>query len=285
MALGPAYGDGFAGISNDTAVPALYLTGNQFTDGSLRLIPAQRGQSNKFDVAFRHRQNGVWNDTGLRVAGESVSLGRDLTISAVGPHAGTFDQFREQLATVLAHHYDDANGSDTHPMTLVLAPKVVRFVFISNESFERVDTEISWTTTPGQSSVVASKVYFKLGSVPATAPITYTLSRGTVDGGDIFFTKVLPTALFAGAAGSEISFDLEGLTQTVPGSEVFIKINSAATFSLKAEGTSPGDFPWQAVDFSQFTEEKLLTETLVLANDLGIAFDNAGNMVRHNFEF
>ncbi len=56
MTLGPAYGDGFAGVANYGEDRAVYLTGDDDTDGSVRFILDDSGNI----ILAQKRVSGVW---------------------------------------------------------------------------------------------------------------------------------------------------------------------------------------------------------------------------------
>ena len=57
-----------------------YIKGDENTNNSIRLI------DDNGTPVFQKRINGVWNDSDLRVSGDSLHIGRDLSISAAGHH-------------------------------------------------------------------------------------------------------------------------------------------------------------------------------------------------------
>ena len=64
-------------ISNNPS-GTTYVKGDANTDGSIRII-----EENGIPV-IEKRENGVWNDSDLRISGDSLYIGRDLRISAAG---------------------------------------------------------------------------------------------------------------------------------------------------------------------------------------------------------
>lgn len=276
MVIGPAYGDGFAGSSNESTPVALYLKGNEFTDGSLRLIPSQRGASDQFDVQFRQRRDGVWNNTGIKVSGATIHLAEELDISGAGEWIRTLETSGDHTALVPNVEFDDLAGTG-RARSPVVDTKIIRSVVESDDTSEVVGTSLqsSFTAT---SSALGSKLYFKVGSVGATNPVNLKLIRG-IPPGRVFVDQQLPVSLMA-TPGAEFTIDLPGMTETNPGDVFFGQMTSSTTISLKSSAAGVWFF---AADSHPFGREEILLENLVVLNDAGLVLANDTGFVVTEF--
>lgn len=272
MPLGPAYGGGFAGVSNPGNI--VYVKGDERTEDSLRLVPDVLGEN----IEMQRRLNGVWNDTGIQIAASTIHLGRDLRISGAGQFIRTFDVI-DNASALIPHVLFDDTGTVIDPHMPVLSPQVTRFVVQPDFSSEVTGTELTVVFT-SPIRAVRSRLYFRTGSIGATAPVQFTIRRGSSTG-PIIFQRNLPTSLMA-TPDTEFQVDLEGLIQQNVGDQIHSAFVSENLLSLA--GNSSGVF-FVALDFCFLTTEDIVTDTFVVGNDLSLALSNSLQFAKPNAVF
>lgn len=266
--LGPAYGDGFAGVA--TPGGFLYVEGDERTEGSLRLVPDASGKN----MEFQRLHEGVWNDTGIQIAASTVYLGRDMQISAGGEYIRQRVAVEDKSALVPHSEFTEAGGTIA-PHTPVLSPKILRYVFQPDDSVDMIGRSFHWDMV-APLPTLWDRLYWKTGSVAATEPVLVAINRGA-EHGELIWQRWFPASKFP--ANTEVEIELLGMLQSAPGGSYHSTVTSEADFSLK--GNASGLW-WVAVDYHLLTEEELLTDTFVLSNELAIVFDNEGNLARAN---
>lgn len=278
MVTGFAYGDGFTGLSNTTDPTSLYVRGSEFVEGSLRMSPEPR--NDKF-VRFERRTNDTWNNTGIEIAAESINIGQDLILSAAGRYIDSTDLVRGVNGLASRHEYDDF-GSVPQPVTPILGPIQIELAVQPDDTSEVSGTVIVSEIFAGgpPRDLLGSKSYFRIGSIAATAPVTLTLHRGLLVGPS-FFQIVVPED-DVGVAESQFEVETDGLIPITSGELITIEFVSANVFSLKSDSSGLVFF---SADVREVVEEEILTESLVLGNDLSVAFANDGSLARHNHNF
>lgn len=269
---------GRASVKQSNPDGFVYIKGCEFTDGSLRLLPDSVGEN----VEFQLRTDGVWNETGIQIAGTTIHVGRDLDISAAGEYIQTRENRTEENSLIPQVPFND-NGTG-FPHTPVLGKKIVRVLLQPDESSEVTGTTLQTTTGNPLTRVVlgdvlASRFYLKTGSIGATAPTTITFRRGGALG-PIFFQQILPVSLME-LPNTEFSVDLFGFLEGDPEETVTVQLISDETISLKSD--SSGIF-FGGIDGFPFSEVDLLQENLLLANDAGLIVTNnasfaVGNLI------
>lgn len=263
---------GRASVKQSNPDGFVYIKGCEFTDGSIRLLPDDTSEN----VEFQLRTAGVWNETGIQIAGASIHIGRDLEMAAAGEYVRTHE-IRDGQDSLIPHVFFNDTGTE-FPHSPVLGKKVTRLVLQADNSSQIVGTDIQ-ATSLSPANLLASRVYFQTGSIGATAPTTLTFRRDSISG-PIFWQRVLPSSLMM-TPNTEFIVDLFGFAEGDEGETIHIQFVSDETISLKSN--SGGDL-WVAIDFFPLTEVDLLQENLLLAGDAGLIVTNdasfaVGNLI------
>ena len=262
--LGPAYGDGFAGVA--TPRGTLYVEGDAVTEGSLRLVPDVTGEN----MEFQRLKDGVWNDTGIQIAASTVHLGRELKLSGAGEWLRTKEATAGEDGLIPHVHFDET-GTPFPPVTPVLGPLQTRYVIQPDDSADMVGTSFHWTAFSGGAGL-GERQYLKVGSIVATSSVLITMQRGSM-GGPIIWQRRFPASKFS-PPNTEIEIDLLGLVQMEQFGLIHAMLESDEPFSLKGDGTKW----WLAVDVQNIGEDDILTDNLVLSNELSLVFANDGSL-------
>jgi len=166
------------------------------------------------------------------------------------------------------------------PSTPILGELVIRSIAQSDNSAP-VTSASHTAAILVVNLLLTTKLYLQTGATAASDDVTISLSSGIPPNDNVFFQKNYPPSIFP--ANSEIEIDLTPGVHINPGEQVNSDISSPNAFTLLHN--SALTLPWFALDFQQQGDEDLLTETLVLANDLSIAFSNDLELVRPNKDF
>lgn len=215
----------------------VYVTGNDFTDGSIRLIVDDAAEN----VEFQFRASGVWNVTGIQIAAASIFLGWSLKLSGAGEWLQTSELVSGDTSLIPHVFYTDAGTGTVH--SPVLGAKVIKNILQPDDSDEVTGTLLSIDVT-GTDDTLLSKAYFRVGSIGSTSPVMITLRAGSSTGA-IFWQENFPTSTF-GTANSEVAIELESLVEASVGEDIYVEMASDNTISLKSNASG---FWWVASDF------------------------------------
>ena len=266
----------------------LYIKGNETTDGSIRFRFITRVPPDPQET-FAHielRGSGVWNDTGMIFSSGSISLGRDLSVSAVGEFLQTFLASVDPLLGTRSLHghnpYHPFSGTEPNPTLIPPAsgfpimpvldfpelvdifPNTGPFTFITGTSIN-----ISFPVLPDR--VLTQSQHF-VGTTAATSEVQITYTQNSV----VLNRFIIPASQMPASTLLELDFDEEfGLG----GSGIVQNFTSANTISLR-ENVS-GDIVTRHDGFPQSTQDIILEE-FVLSDDLSLVFDNDGSFVVNN---
>ena len=248
---------------------AVYLTGDEFTDGSIRLI------INEGIPEIQERKLGIWVAGELRLDASTLFLGRDVSIRGVGSHLQVNSAESNEKSLLLEVGFDDA-GTEL-PHAHVLGIRQNRVVFSSNETGEIIT---SLFELPVTSFLTAFRYtyYFKTGSVAATQSVTMALTKGSTPGGTLVFTKTMPASQWS--ASTEVEVELDGALSLSVGAPLLLTISSAANFSLIGDLANGGNF--FAMDFQPFSLQDVVdiptgTDRFTFSNLGEITVGNDGN--------
>jgi len=272
MTIGPAYGPFDLTIHNPQRV--MYLSGDEFTDGSFRLEPADEHTN------FPHlelRADGIWEDTGLTLSPDTLFFGDDVSLGGVGSHLQVNSTEGNSKSLLLEVVFDDAGTGQPH--THVLGPLQERVVFSSNETGQITG---SLFELPATSFLTAFryKYYFKTGSVAATSPVTMELSKGSTPGGVIIFRTTMPASQWT--ANTEVVIELVGALSLTIGAPLLLTMRSDNDFSLIGDPAQGGLF--FAMDFQAFSLEDVLSiptgiNRFIVNNTAQLMVDNSGHLI------
>ena len=249
----------------------VYARGDESTDGSIRF-----SFSSEDDCQIERRRDGVWNTTELELGEDSLLLGPNLSISALGSSVkfSSVDGDREAVPLDIPI----TTSGTSEPRAINAAPRfdriVVQPVFTNELTTALIELPV---TTAFQGFVYT--IYLKIGSTAPTDSVTLTVSSGLTAGGKTFYNRTYPASDFA--ANTEVV--LEGPIDfgTFVGDEILLTISSGTAFSLL---TNSSDIIWFAVDFQIYTYEEVIsipTGTNKFLSDSGgaIIVNNIGNLI------
>lgn len=263
-------------VSTGNSNNIVYIKGDADTDGSMRIIP---DISLGTEAEFQIRSNGVWNDTGIVVAGGTIYLGRELKLSGGGEWLLTRDE-SENLKALVPHmrlQTDEDDGTETYPTVPILGAKR-ELEIISSGSIPTLSTdhELQWTAT---FSGLQDAFYVFIGNIAPSDPVTVEFWRNQRDvTGNLFFSRQYPASNFT--ANSVAKIEEGEIVQVLNGETISIVLKSDSSFSVMENF---GDF-YYALDYWPLTFETGVTlETGVgnfLADDTGnIIVDSNGDIV------
>lgn len=255
-----------------SVTPAPDISGDSDPDGSIRWVFTPGDDVSHIEA----KENGVYNDTGLRLGPGSLEVGRDLFIGAAASFVRTtnpsiIDGHSEALLPHIPFD-DDGTGFPHTPITDKLTTDVI---------FSGAVSEVSGTII-GQVFVstisrMIKTIFHEVGTVGASAPITYSIYVGTDNTGFLVERELIPTADAAANTTLTIPFNFEqGLRANTT---YFIELVSDNSFTLK---TDVGSNILMTIDEEELSDLDLVTENLVLNNDLDHVWDNSLNPVYSN---
>lgn len=225
----------------------VYLAGREDLDGSLRF-------TTDADTGFTEiqgRVDGVWQPADFETGPRSLWLGRNVGVASIGKHMAM--ETADGMLHFMAHNKFDGetNITDTH--------------IINATSFE-ADVEVqpdqsgTWSGTvleysiPVTAHTLLSRLSMKTGTIAASSPVRFQIWMGTDDTGQLIFDQTYSTATFA--ANSDAVLILDGHTEYEDGTDIFTRISSDNTFSLKTNAVQT--IPYYKVDYSYLVEDNLL---------------------------
>lgn len=279
MPLGPAYNSGSSGSSTDVtesnASNLVYIKGDANTDGSIRVLPDITFGT---EAEFQRRADGVWNDTGIQIAGSTVYLGRELRLSSGGQHLLTRDVSESKKAMVPQLEFTDAAGSRTMPFVPTLSQRFNDVPIQPLNEAEFVGTNFHYTFAASTLFLFAAITVWT-GSVAATEPVTVTFRRGSLSG-QIFYTRTFSTAAFA--ANGTVLIETDSLVEFGPDDVAYVIFESAANFSFQTNAAQ--DSPRRTGSFYRLSEAGMVTtdnleSRFTLDNAAGLLFDNSGSPI------
>ncbi len=254
MALQCAYGDGFVGINNPPDREAVYVKGDEFTDGSLRLRPdIEHGQTG---IQFELRAEGVWNVTTIDLLGEdSIALGHSCELGLAGAHVRLLEANGAE-SIISTRHYNNAVGSADADESLKLEPRIDESTIQPDDSgvLSAVDGPISWEFQMGIEKVIYS-VWFKPDAVFDTN-VEILLRKDSSSGG-ILHRRNYPASDFV--PGVAVEFSIPGMFEIENFETIWFEIlpyDNTGTIALKADVTNTT--PWLALTYYDSTRVPLM---------------------------
>lgn len=249
---------------------ALYISGDEFTDGSDRIIIDLLDDT----ATVESRANGVWNPGELQLAQGSLLLGREVKLSALGQHILITNPVQPQRIVLDQGFNDFGTG---FPESTILDTLVVRLLVQPDDSTELVLTQHISSIVPIALNL-SSQAYLKTGTVGATGDVSLIFSEGIPPDDIIFFKQNYPASEFP--ANTEVIIDMSPGVNFDSNVQINGFISSDVAFALRYNATSTA--LWFALDTQTQGVEDLLTETLMLFNDLSIVFNNDLELMRFN---
>lgn len=252
----------------------LYIKGNESTDGSIRLIHTDPDEIAHIEL----RANGVWNDTGFMFSSGSISLGRDLLLSAVGGFLETVNpsMMVDHLKTLVPHIEFTTAGTKNAAHMPILDVRETFVVFDGPSTGEIISTTIGQTFTVDPTRVLHSSTH-EVGSISATEEIIVSYYKGSDNTGDLLNSMKLPASDMIAGQPLTIVYDSDFGFETVQ--TIFFEFISDNNISLE---TNAGGDVITSQDGHILAELDIMLDEFVLANDLSLVFDNDLNIVVHN---
>ena len=248
----------------------IYIKGDEFTDGSIRFLYSDPDE-------FAHiesRNNGVWNDTGLRFSPNSIEVGRDMFLSSAAGFLGTFNPSAAHgHGRSLIPHIQFDNDGGTEKAHLPFLDKPRDFVIYENPVGEIVGTTIGQVFNVAPSRIMKTSTH-QVGSVGASAQVTHSFYTGTDNTGLLFSRFNIPAGDLV--ATSPLVIDYKSAFGFDSAANIFMELTSASNFSLQTDvggNLVTTHFAYEIKEIDSLADE------LVLSNDLGICFSNAGQFV------
>lgn len=247
---------GFSNITQSNYTNIVYISGDETTEDSIRLAITEDGIAK-----VQKLTNTTWQDTGIRLSGESLYLGRDLSITAFGNTIGSESNSSRVKHLVLQNRYDDTGSGEI--VVPKLSSKIIKEIVQSNEDGSSIGTEYSYTFTVSE-SIIVDKIYYKFGDiVPASSELNIIVYNGIDDTGDKYFEQKLPACFCL--ANSECEIELSGGLGYNKNQNIFIKITSEENFEIitNLSGTSP----YRAYDYWSLVLDSSMSAPLWSAKD------------------
>jgi len=241
-------------------------------DGSIRIVftPGEN------EAHIELKASGVYNDTGFRFSSSSLSVGRDMIVSAI---AGFLETINPSAITGHTRSFIPHIQFNNEFTEFIHAPIVK-----TSETFVVFSTavsEISGTTIGINLGVVPSRIVensiHEVGTVPATQSVTVKFFKGTDNTGILFNQRVLPASDLP--ANTTLSIDYDQDLGFEAGQNIFQEFTSTASFSLK---TDSGGNPLTSHAGHETSEVGVISENLVFDNALDHVLDISLNPVYHN---
>ncbi len=256
--------------TDDTAV----IGSDNDPNGSIRIVFTPGDPSAHIEA----KANGVYNDTGFRFSSSSVSIGRDLQASAVGGFLETLNlsEIDDHLKALIPHIQFDINGTLGPAHTPILDIRKDFIIFPGPTTSEIVFPTIGQVFTATPTRVLHSATH-EVGSVSATAPIEVSYYKGTDNTGPLLNRLNLPASAMVANTPLTIIYDSDFGFENA--TSIFFEFKSSALISLDLNAAGN---VITTQNGHELTELDNILDEFVLANDLGITFDNNLNIVVHN---
>lgn len=266
ISISSATGGG-TNVTKQNLSDVIYIKGDEFTDGSIRLILGSDDETQ-----IQKRVNGVWNLGEFELSSDTLLLGHNLSLSAIGTNLqiNAIEGNKQFLA--LDVPFDDSGSS--FPRSPVLGKRSNRLLLQSIFSNENVAQQIQISITITSLQGFNYILYLKTGSIAATAPIEITITEGLIPGGFNFFDRLYGITDFP--ANTEIQLNLGAGLGFFTGEEILLTLSSDENFSLL--GNSSGDI-FFGFDFQPCIQEHLLMDIMTLSREADLTLDREGNFV------
>jgi hypothetical protein len=232
------------GIDQTTGEMRFFGTG---ADGSFGISLNELGRP-----AVIEFQEGIPQLSSFNMSSHSVRLGQNVEIAAAGHHLMT--EYNEKETQHLFAH-NEFDGTETGESAILrLYDEQIREVTQADESGEFTGQLFTYTYTPTEHQMV-TKFYFKVGTTPATEPVTIEVFNGTDDTGPLLWYRTIAASNFP--ASTEVEINIEGWIEYEAGQPVFVKVTTTVDASLKTNAAVTQ--PWRAIDYYRTYHEAILS--------------------------
>jgi len=254
----------------------LYVKGDDVTDGSIRII-----FDDNDDISSIQRRTGTkgqpddrdWGETGFLFSSSSISLGRDMIVSATSGFIETTNPSQivgHQKALIPHIQFNDLGTTEPH--TPVAGPQQT-VPIISNPVGQVVGTTISQVYNLIPSSILNAFILLA-GTLSASSMVTVKIFIGTDNTGFLADKRNLaPNELIAGqpvVVNYANDFGFEAANA------IFLELTSATSFSLQVDAI--GELITTLIGH-ELRELELLGLNQVIKNDAGQVIKNDSDFV------
>ena len=247
--------------------------GDNVPNGSIRL----QFTPGETQAHLELKTNGVWNDTGLRLASSSLQLGRDMTVSSVAGFLETLNPSATvgHQKTLIPHMEFVPEGTLEHGHLPILDKLATFDTFPGPAIGQSVGTAIGQILSglPGRALKTSTH---EVGTVGATAQVTVSFYIGTDNTGTLIFKRNFGANTFVADSPFIIDYDEDfGFEGSIP---VFQEFTSANNISLKTNMV--GDVI--TTETGHLLDEiEIVSAELVMTDNLGFIFNNEREFVTH----
>ncbi len=252
----------------------VYIIGDANTDGSIRFMFTQGDPT----AHLESRANGVWNDTGLRLASSSMLLGRDMLVSSIGGFLETVNpsEIVDHLKAIIPHIEFNPGGTTGAAHMPILDARETFDVFPGPATGQIVGTSIGQIFSVDPTRVLHSATHLT-GSVAPSEPVNVSYYKGTDNTGFLLNRFMLAPSEMVADQPFTIIYDSDFGFEKIE--DIFFEFVSGNTISL---ATNAGGDVITSQDGHVLAELDIILDELVLANDLSLTFDNDLNFVVSN---
>lgn len=251
-----------------------YVTTDSTADNSLDTAPENSIRwafhPGDPDAHIEKFLNGVWNDTGIRFASASVSLGRDLRIGAAGGFIETFNvsEIDDHIRALLPHIQFDATGT-TQPAHMPILDKREDFVVFAGPATGEIISTIIGQVFSAIPTRLLHTTTHTTGSVAASSQIEVTYYKGVDNTGSILNRFRIPASIMPASTTFTITYEDDFGFENA--TNIFFEFVSTANISL---ATNASNQVITTQNGHNLDELDIILDELVLANDLSLTFSN-----------
>ncbi len=251
----------------------LYIIGDEVTEESIRF---------KFtdddDIANVEKlENGVWNDTGLRLSSSSLSIGRDMRVAAAAGFLETFNPSNvatHQKALLPHLEFDSVEGGTVGHWPFLDVHE--EFIVFSNPAGQIIDRTIGQIFNVTQARVLQTGTHL-VGTVPATRQVQHSFYRGTDNTGVLFNRFIIPASEFV--ANQPLIINYEDDFGFEANEDIYVEFVSDLNISLQTD--IGGNIITSHLGHI-LVEVEAITEDILITGDAGIVVSNALSFVTFN---
>jgi len=262
---------------------SLFVRGSEVIDGSIRFAIDEDDplpQETHIELLTLDPISGeiIHNDTGLRVASASLSLGHDLRVGAAGGFIETFNvsEIDDHIKSLLPHIQFDQLGT-TGPAHMPILDKRENFIiFPGPATGEIIASTIGFTFSAASTKLLHASTH-TTGSVGATNQIRVSYYKGTDNTGSLLNRINIPSSVMPANTTFTITYEDDFGFENIE--TVFVEFVSSNNISM-ATNISGDIITTQ--NGHTLDELDMILDELVLANDLSLTFDNNLGFVVNN---
>lgn len=252
-------------VTRNNPIGIIYVNGNSTDNGSNRFF---------FDignaiVSMQTNTDGSWNLGSMEFFSSSLFLGSDMQLSAAAGFLETLSKSAptgDQRAFIPHTEIDEFGSKGSHaPQINALHP-----VDFFGLAFGETTNTIIGQIINSSSAMIIDMGTWQVGSIAPVDEVNLNFYTGTsAIPGNLFFKFNYPANLFT--ANQPITIDFKDDFGFDEGGNFFMEFKSDTAFSLRTDGF--GNVVTN-FDVHDLKEIEILTDDLVLTNDLDLVFDN-----------